>query len=136
MLSDCLEKKLDSLKTFLVITEAIRDSVEAHHIQRLEQLLRQRQEVVNTVDMIDDQIRRIRSSGPLKKQDEKTLSLFRGIEEILERSRALDQECTERMSLWREDVRDQLSKMREGLRAIHGYARRPIRPPKFLNVTQ
>jgi hypothetical protein len=135
-LFECLNHKLESLEKFLATTEMIRDCVESHDLHMLEDLLRQRQAVVDRVDRIDEQIRRIRAERLSEPQTEEITSLFRSIEEVLERSRILDQRCTEMLALWREDVRAHMARMREGLRVVHGYARRPIRPPKFLNVTR
>ncbi len=105
-----------------------------------ERLLNQRRGLIDTIDPIDARIQDLRSRHPLDQgslpeaQRKKILLLLNNIRDISEKAQTVDKECMNRMTDWRGQVKSQLSEMRDSLKAVHGYARKPIRPPKFLDV--
>lgn len=137
---DCLERKLRSLRKVLAMTESLRDRLNVQDIREAEKLLDQRQGVIYEIDSIDDQIREIGSGRSLAQiqfpigQKIKILSLLSHIEEILEKARTLDKQCSDSMTSWRNDVKNQLLNTRESLKVVHGYAGKPVRQPRFLDV--
>jgi hypothetical protein len=141
-LFDCLERKISSLRNFLVLTESLRDRLCAQDLPEVEKLLDQRQGLIQTIDGLNGRIHEIRSEsgveeGPFPEvEKEKLLVILNHIEEIFEKARKLDRQCVDLMSLWRNDVRDQFSKMRDSLRAVHRYVGRSIREPRFLDVVR
>ena len=138
--SDCLERKLRSLKEFLVMTESLKDRINVRDIHGAEKLLVQRQGVIHEIDGIDHQIREVgtgRSPAQIQfpiEQKTKILSILSHIEEILEKARTLDKQCSDSMTSWRNDIKNQLLKTGESLKAVHGYAGKPVRQPRFLDV--
>ena len=107
-----------------------------------ERLLNQRRGLIDTIDRIDAQIQEIRSRDPLDQEglpdaQKKRISvLLDSIKDISERAQVVDKACMNRMTDWRGQAKRQLSGMRDSLKAVHGYARKPTRPPKFLDVVR
>lgn len=139
-LVDCLEAKCRSLEQFLMMTESLRDRLMSHDLSEVESFLNQRQGLIRTIDQLDERIRQMRLGQPLGGspggEKKKVSGLLNRIREVSERARIVDQDCTDRMAGWRDQVRGDFSKMRDSLKAVQGYVRKPMRSPKFLDVTR
>ena len=133
-LFDCIEKKRKALQEFLTITETLEDRLKLQDIPEVEKLLDQRQGLIQTIDGIDDQIRKARSRNPLNEQEQDISKRLRNIEDILQRAKISDKQCMDMTTAWRDDTKGQLSRMRHRVKAVHGYAQKQTRPPKFLDV--
>ena len=139
-LIDCLEAKQKAIEQFVTMTETLRDRLITQDLAEVERLLNQRQGLIRTIDRMDDYIQTMKArhssdrGWPREGEKKKVSWLVNRIRELSEKARAIDKECTDRMSGWRDQVKSDLSRMRESLRAVHGYALRPMRPPKFLDV--
>ena len=139
-LIDCLEAKQKALEQFLAMTETLRDRLASQDLSEVERLLNQRQGLIHTIDRMDDHIQTVKSQHspdrgwPPEGEKKRVSWLLNRIRELSEKARAVDKECTDRMSGWRDQVRSDLSRMRDSLKAVHGYALKPMRPPKFLDV--
>jgi len=102
--------------------------------------LKQRQDLIVTMDQMDVRIQDLRSRQPLDRewlldgQKKKISGLLNNLRDISEKAQTVDKERVDRMTDWRGQTKSQLSRMRESLKAVHGYARKPVRSPKFLDV--
>ena len=111
-------------------------------LPKKKRLLNQRQGLIDTIDQIDAQIQEIRSRDPLDQEglpdaQKKRISvLLDSIKDISERAQVVDKACMNRMTSWRDHTKSQLSRMRDSLKAVRGYAQKPVRPPKFLDVVR
>jgi len=141
-LIDCLDAKQKALEQFLAVTESLRDRLMSQDLSEVERLLSQRQGLIRAIDRMDEHFEMVKSRqsagrGWPPEGEKKTVSgLINRIRDLSEKARIVDKECTDRMAGWRNQVRTQLSGMRDTLKAVHGYAQRPMRPPKFLDVTR
>ena len=139
-LFDCLEAKRKSLEEFLTLAKSLRDRLITQDWPDVEGLLKQRQDLIVTIDQMDVRIQELRSRQPLDQewlldgQKKKILSLLNNIRDLSEKAQTVDKECMDRMTDWQGQIKSQLSGMRDSLRAVHGYAQKPTRPPKFLDV--
>ena len=139
-LIDCLEQKGKFLEAFLDLTKSLRDRLTAQEWSGVEGLLKQRQDLIFTVDQMNVRIQALRSRQPLDPkglpdvQRKRVSSLLDSLRAISEEARAVDKDCMDRMTEWRGQIKSQLSKTRGSLKAVHGYVQKPIRPPKFLDV--
>ncbi|MEI9475287.1 MAG: hypothetical protein WCO26_01740 [Deltaproteobacteria bacterium] len=139
-LSDYLEAKRRSLEDFLTLTKSLRDRLITQDWPDVEGLLKQRQDLIVTIDQMDVRIQELRSRQPLDQewlldgQKKKILSLLNNIRDLSEKAQTVDKECMDRMTDWQGQIKSQLSGMRDSLKAVHGYVRKPTRPPKFLDV--
>jgi len=135
-LISCLEKKLAFVKDFSSITEAIRSKVEKGDLSAVTTLLAQRQELIDHIGRIEEQIQKIGPKNPLKGLRDRTDSVSRTIREILEKTIILDKECVAQMISWQDEIRGELIRMRKGLKAVHSYTGRLTGPPKFLDMSR
>ena len=137
---DCLEAKRKSLEEFLTLTKSLRDRLMTREWPDVEGLLKRRQDLIVTIDQMDARIQELRSRQPLDQewlldgQKKKILSLLNNLRDLSEKAQTVDKECMDRMTDWQGQIKSQLSRMRDSLRAVHGYAQKPTRPPKFLDV--
>ena len=106
----------------------------------VEGLLKQRQDLIVTIDQMEARIQELRSRQPLDQdwlldeQKKKISGLLNNLRDLYEKAQTVDKECMDRMTDWQGQIKSQLSRMRDSLRAVHGYAQKPTRPPKFLDV--
>jgi hypothetical protein len=139
-LLDWLEAKRRSLEEFLMLTKSLRDQLMTQDWREVEGVLKQRQDLIVTIDQMDVRIQDLRSRQPLDQvgfldgQKNKISGLLNNLKDLSEKAQTVDKECVDRMTDWRGQVKGQLSRMRESLKAVHGYARKPVRSPKFLDV--
>ena len=132
----CLEKKLAAVKDFSSITETLRDRVENGDLSKVMPLLAQRQELIEHIDRIEEQIQKIRPKKTLKELRNRTEPVSRTIWEILKKTVALDKACAARVISWQDEIKGELIKMRKGLKAVHSYTGRLSGPPKFLDMSR
>lgn len=138
----CLEQKGKFLEAFLDLTKSLRDRLITQEWSGVEGLLKQRQDLAFTVDQMNVRIQALRSRQALDPnrlpdgQRKKISSLLDTLRAISEEARAVDQECMDRMTEWRGQLKSRLSRMRGSLKAVHGYVQKPARPPKFLDVSR
>ena len=141
-LLDCLEAKRRSLEEFLALTKSLKDRLMTQDWPAVEGVLKQRQDLIVTIDQMDVRIQDLRSRQPLDQewlldgQKKKISGLLDNLRDISEKAQTVDKECVDRMTDWRGQIKSQLSRMRDNLKAVHGYARKPTRPPKFLDVVR
>jgi len=139
-LFDCLEAKRKSLEEFLALTKSLRDRMMTQAWPDVEGLLKQRQDLIVTIDQMEARIQELRSRQPLDQdwlldeQKKKISGLLNNLRDLYEKAQTVDKECMDRMTDWQGQIKSQLSRMRDSLRAVHGYAQKPTRPPKFLDV--
>jgi hypothetical protein len=139
-LIETLEQKAKSLEAFLALTNSLRERLIAQEWSGIEGLLKQRQDLTFAVDQMDVRIRVLRAKQPPDAEGlpdaegKRILDLLNAISGISEKARTLDRECAGLMADWREQTRGRLSTMRSSFKAVHGYNRKPVRPPKFLDV--
>jgi hypothetical protein len=139
-LLDCLEAKRRSLEEFLALTKSLKDRLMTQDWPDVEGVLKQRQDLIVTIDQMDVRIQDLRSRQPLDQewlldgQKKKISGLLNNLRDISEKAQTVDKECMDQMTDWRGQIKSQLSRMRDSLKAVHGYARKPTRPPKFLDV--
>ena len=139
-LIETLEQKAKTLEAFSALTNSLRDRLIAQEWSGIEGLLKQRQDLIFAVDQIDVriQVQRAKQLSDAEElsdaQKKRILDLLNAISEISEKARTVDQECVGLMADWREQTRGRLSTMRSSFKAVHGYNRKPVRPPKFLDV--
>ncbi len=132
----CLEKELAFVKDFSSITETLRDKIGKGDISAVTMLLAQRQELIDPIGRIEEQIQKFEPKSPLEGLGDRTDSVSRRIREILEKTILLDKECIAQMTSWQGEIRGELIRMRKGLKAVHSYAGRLTGPPKFLDTSR
>ncbi len=141
-LCDCLETKRRTFEQYLTNTEFLESRLTSQDLPEVERLLGQRQGLIDTIDQIDARIQDLRSSQPFNQEglpdaQKKRISvLLDSIKDFSERAQVVDKACMGRMTDWRGLTKNQLSRTRDSLKAVHGYARKPMRPPKFLDVVR
>ena len=139
-LIDCLEKKWDILRDFLRITESLKNKADLQDMPGVMRLLDQRQDCIHTVNRIDDQLLKIRSENPPNEEEipeefkERIGSVSQNIKKILQEVRTLDQGCLDRITSLRDEIKVELLKVHQSLRATHSYAEKSMGQPKFLDV--
>jgi len=135
-----LTEKLRTLKEFLSISESMRASLDLPDMGEVSQWIGKRQELIGRIDRMDDEIRRIAGKPPLSGTEwperlrEEILLLYRAIEETLRTVRAIDEECQDRISTLRNEVKVDLQALLHSLATIRGYKGGSIQPPRFLDV--
>ena len=89
----------------------------------VEGLLKQRQDLIVTIDQMDARIQDLRSRQPLDQewlhdgQKKKILSLLNNIRDLSEKAQTVDKECMDRMTDWQGQIKSQLSRMRDSLKS-------------------
>jgi hypothetical protein len=141
-LLDCLEAKRRSLEEFLTLTKSLKDRLMTQDWPEVDGVLKQRQDLIVTIDQMDVRIEGLRSRLPLDRdglpdrQKKEISGLLNNLRDISEKAQTVDKECMDRMTDWRGQTKSELSRMRDSLKAVHGYARKPTRSPKFLDVVR
>jgi hypothetical protein len=141
-LCDCLETKRRALEQYLANTEFLESCLTSQDLPEAERLLSQRQGLIVTIDQFDARIQDLRSSHPFNQEglpdaQKKRISvLLDSIKDISERAQVVDKACMGRMTDWRGLTKSQLSRIRDSLNAVRGYAQKRVRPPKFLDVVR
>jgi hypothetical protein len=89
---------------------------------------------------MDVQIQKIQSENSLKggeipEEIKKEIGFVsENIERILQEVKTLDQRCLDRVASLRDEIKVELLKMHQSLRATHSYAEKTMDQPKFLDV--
>jgi hypothetical protein len=133
---DGLERKEKSLELFLAMTQALKDQLILKDVSAVERLLDQRQALMDTIDRMDGEIHEIRPRDPLSQVRREMRESFTHIEDTLQKAKLLDKQCMEMTLTWREDLKNTLSKMRDSLKAVHGYGPKSTNPPRFMDITR
>lgn len=137
----CLKKKFDLLREFSAVTESLKRELDLQNLSGVNDLLDQRQRLIEIIDRMDKQIGQTRSQDVLRGQklsdgfQDKILDISKGIEEILREVKSLDQECMTRMVSRQEEIKDGLLRIRKGFKTVHCYSGNEVPSPKFMDAT-
>lgn len=128
--SNPLEKKLTILKEFLAVTESLKVRCDLEEWEAVARLINRRQELIQVMHQIDGQIR----ENGWELNCRKEIQTLQEIQEILREIKGLDGQCFHQISHFHERIKEELYEVRNGLRTIHGYIRRSILQPRFLDL--
>jgi hypothetical protein len=132
----CLEKKLAFVKELSSITETLRDKVQKGEISAVTTLLAERQELIDQIGRVEEQIQKIAPQNPVRDFTDRMDPISRTIREMLEETILFDKECAAQMKFWQDETKGELIRMRRGLKAVQSYTGRLTGPPKFLDRTR
>jgi hypothetical protein len=130
----CLEEKLTVVRDFLSITESLRDQVQTGDLSTVMGLLARRQELIDRIDRIEEKVKKIGPESPCWEPGDRVDSISKTVREMLEKAVVHDKACMDKIISWQDEVRGELSGMKNGLKAVQGYTGRPTQPPKFLDT--
>jgi hypothetical protein len=137
-----LEKKVGYLEEFLAATESLYHCLKDGDTGKASFLLEKRQGLARSVDALDQQIEVFRpavsgaeglSAPPLRERDHQ---LWRTLESILHKAAEWDRKCLLQAELLREEIKKEMTSIREGWRATHNYLQRFKALPRFMDVRQ
>ena len=131
-LADCLERKLGTLRDFLIVTESLKVKCDVEELGEITQLLDRREELMHTINWIDEQIQEIRSD--LTRSSSGDVGTVHAIQEVLMRIKILDDQCSDKVTSSRERIKNELLEIRNGFKATHCYAKKLIHQPRFLDL--
>lgn len=130
-ISNPLEEKLIVLKEFLEVTESLKGRCDLDEWEAVVQLIHRRQELIQAIHQIDGQIR---EKGWELRRQRREIQTLQEIQGILKDIKRLDEQCFHQISGLHRRVKEELYEVRNGLRTIHGYLRRSILQPRFLDL--
>jgi hypothetical protein len=131
-LADCLERKLGALRDFLIVTESLKVKCGVEELGEIPQLLDRREELMYTVNWIDDQIQKIGSG--LTQNSNGYIGTVHAIQDVLTKIKILDDQCLDKVTSSRERIKNELLEIRNGFKATHCYANKLIHQPRFLDL--
>ncbi|MBM4339199.1 MAG: hypothetical protein FJ110_06625 [Deltaproteobacteria bacterium] len=135
-----LESKLHTLREFLAITESLKTKLDHQDMSVVIRLLDQRQNLIHIIDQMEKEVQEIRPGNLLNNQQypdeirEKVSTLLKTVEDVIRRIEILDQQCINRITSWRSEIRGELQKIQYGLKAVEFYSEKTIRQPRFLDL--
>ena len=141
---DLLEQKLNAFERFLSATTSLRDMPDfQNNREKIVSLINERQRCINTIDKIDGRIHKIRREGPSlvsrvpNETRGKITRLATMIGDIATKAGQITKECEAMLTLWHDDIKNQMIHIRQGRNGIHSRADKAYRTrqPKFLDMT-
>jgi hypothetical protein len=131
-LADCLERKLGALRDFLIVTESLKVKCGVEELGEITQLLDRREELMHTINWIDDQIQEIGSG--LTQGSDGYIGTVHAIQDVLTRIKILDDQCLDKVISSRERIKNELLEIRNGFKATHCYGGKSFLRPRFLDL--
>ncbi|MCG6537202.1 MAG: hypothetical protein L7F78_21450 [Syntrophales bacterium LBB04] len=138
-ISECMEKKLDSLRNFYSVTISIKKTLDSGDVDDIDSLIQERERYIGIIDRIDDYVLKIRNDKPtyFSSLADKTRNLIRvltgRIEKTLKEISALDKENSKAAATHLHAIQQELLKINHDRHGLHGY-RNNIREPRFLDM--
>ncbi|KPK84583.1 MAG: hypothetical protein AMJ94_20060 [Deltaproteobacteria bacterium SM23_61] len=137
-----LEKKIAFLEEFLADTESLYRCLQEGDTGKAGPLLEKRQSLARSVDAVDQQIEILQSAGsgaeglsapPLRQRDHQ---LWKAMESILRKAAEWDQKCLAQAVVLREEIKKEMTSIREGWKVVNRYVQRFKALPRFMDVRQ
>ncbi len=135
-----LNEKLKLLKEFLSISESMRASLDLPDMEEVTRWMAKRQDLISRINRMDEAIRKRSRETSLfgaewpERHREEILFCSGAINEVLQKVRGIDEECRERITILRDEVKVELQKAFQEMAAVRGYMGHPVQSPKFLDV--
>ena len=136
-LSIILMRKLQTYAEFHSVTGLLRNALECEEMTAVNQCIDRREELVREIDGLDRRIdhhRRFASLDQSRAIARLLSEMSVKLSEQLRRIIADDRDCTALVEQRRDETRKELAAIRHQKEGFHGYALKPPRMPKFLNV--
>ena len=135
-----LEEKRILLSDFLGLTESLRVRLDCNDVWGLASGLAEREVLIKRIDRLDEEIGGIQSETSIEERrgspesEEGVRSILAKIEEMLKQTRIMDQQCMDRLTAWRDEVKGQMQGISTGSKAVRQYGQGLFVQPKFLDV--
>jgi len=139
-----LEQKRDAFERLLSATVSLRDVPDfQNNRERVVSLVNERQRCINAIDRIDRRINKIRREDPSlisrlpDETREKIASLATMVGDIATKAGQITRECEVILTLWHDDIKNQMVAIRQGRNGPYIHAGKAYRAgrPKFLDMT-
>jgi len=135
-LTSLTEKKIEALTQYLKITESLNSKIYSGQIEEIENLLNERNSLIEMVGSIDQEIQalqlnRSKMEGNNFLQSHK--EFIKPIQELLKEIESLDQYCITKLTEKRNEIKSQLSQNHNFYKTIKFYRKPPLFQPRFLD---
>jgi hypothetical protein len=139
-LSGLLRKKVGYLEEFLAATESLYHCLKDGEPGKADSLVEKRRSLAHSVDAVDQEIQAFRSAGsetgnlsadPL---GQRSKELRETLKRIVHKTAEWDQKCIAQAELLRGEIKREMTSIREGWRATHGYVKQLKVLPRFMDV--
>ena len=137
-----LEEKRNLLTEFLATTGSFQRALDLQKTSELQGLLDGRQDLIRRITEIDNEIRQqnrdnLPTAGKLPVEEADAVrKLWKEISQLLCEADAVDQACAERIHLRLGEIKADLARIKEGVKAAHCYAAASTAPPRFVDMTK
>lgn len=136
-LFNLIVKKIEALTQYLKITESLDSKIYSGDIEEIENLLNERNSLIEMIESIDQEIQELQLNRPKMEANNFLQShkeLIKPIQELLKEIESLDQYCITKLTQKRNEIKSQLSQNHNFYRAIKFYRKPPLCQPRFLDL--
>jgi t-SNARE complex subunit (syntaxin) len=142
-LHDLLQQKLNAFTEFLSATIALQElSGSENDLKRINSLINNRQDCINIIDRIDDEINRLRKENRAfistlpREERERIKVIAEKLDDTTSKAAHVNSKLKKMIRFKHDDIKNQLLKMRHTWRGIQGYSGKghKTHEPRFLDV--
>lgn len=138
-LTSLTEKKIEALTQYLKITESLDSKIHSGKIEEIENLLDERNRLIEMVGSIDQEIHAMQLNRPKTEANNFLQShkeFIKPIQELLKEIESLDKHCIIKLTQKRNEIKSQLLLNHNFYKTIKFYRKPPHFQPKFLDLME